>query len=306
MADLVTGDAVRVDLPLAGLPTRLLAVLVDYVVQGVVLTAGAFALTPLFDRIDDALAAAVGLVLTVAVVIGYPVAMETLARGRSLGKLVLGLRVLGDDGSPERFRQALVRALLGIVEVIALPFVALFVALFSPRSQRVGDLLAGTVVVRTRLAVPHVAAAPAMPPGLHAWASRLDLSHLSDELALSVRQYLTRWHDLAPGSREEFGLRLATAVAQQVRPEPPPGVPPVAYLAAVLAERHAREVRRLLPPPAPWPGSVSPVGMYAPPPAAYPASPYAPAAPQAPQPVAAPPPPPSPPTRAGGGFTPPS
>ena len=62
----------------------------------------------------------------VLVVVGYPVIFETLSRGRSLGKLALGLRVVSDDGGPERFRQALVRGLLAVLEIwLTLGFLAL-------------------------------------------------------------------------------------------------------------------------------------------------------------------------------------
>lgn len=243
MSDLVTGEAVVVELRVAELASRLLALVVDGLVQLTVLVAGTLLLAGLGT--DPALAAGLTLLLAVAVLVGYPATCETLTRGRTLGKLALGLRVVREDGGPVRLRQALVRALAAVVEIWALSGVVAFVvALTSSRSQRVGDLLAGTLVVRDRS--PAARSGPAgMPPGLAGWAEGLDLSRLPGDLALAARQYLTRWAELDPGARAAMGARLAGAVAEHVSPTPPPGVSPEAYLAAVLAERRRRQTRRL-------------------------------------------------------------
>ena len=68
-------------------------------------------------QFDPALSAAVLIIFTIVTIVGYPIAFETATRGRSLGKMALGLRVVSDDGGPERFRQALFRALAGVIEI---------------------------------------------------------------------------------------------------------------------------------------------------------------------------------------------
>jgi hypothetical protein len=108
-----------------------------------------------------------------------------------------------------------------------------------------------------------------MPPPLAGWASTLDLAGLPDDLAESARSYLGRLRSLAPAAQAELGARIATAVAAVVTPPPPAGVPPWAYLSAVLAERSRRggygvAVAPVTPP--------APAGYAAPPPAP-PASP---------------------------------
>ena len=92
------------------------------------------------------------------VFLGYPVAMETLTRGRTLGKMALGLRVVRDDGGPITFRQALVRGLVGLAlerpGLVLLgfgPALGMIVAMFSARGKRIGDMAAGTVVLQERL-----------------------------------------------------------------------------------------------------------------------------------------------------------
>jgi uncharacterized RDD family membrane protein YckC len=246
VTDLVTGEAVVLELRVARLASRALALLIDLVVQIALLVAGIVLLDQLLLSLDSAAGATLSLVWTVSIIVGYPVLFETLSRGRSLGKLALGLRVVRDDGGPIRFRQALMRALVGFFVDIWTTFgsVALVSSLASKRAKRLGDVAAGTLVVHER--VPHQSGPVAvMPPGLAGWASTLELSRLPDDLALAARQYLARSSGFDPAASQVMGERLAGAVASYVSPPPPPGVPPWAYLSAVLAERRTRESARL-------------------------------------------------------------
>jgi uncharacterized RDD family membrane protein YckC len=245
VTDLVTGEAVVLELHLAKLASRLLSLLIDLIVQLILLTIGILVIGGVAGSVDDAAAAAIVSVFLVAVIIGYPVAFETISRGRTLGKLALGLRVVREDGGPIRFRHALVRAMAAVVEIwITAGAVALIVSLASSQGKRMGDYLAGTVVVRER--VPATSAPMvAMPPQLAWWANGLDLSRLPDELALAARQFLIRSRELAPEVRESMGARLAAAMAACTSPPAPSGVPAWAYLSAVLAERRRRETARL-------------------------------------------------------------
>jgi hypothetical protein len=118
------------------------------------------------------------------------------------------------------------------------------VMLFNERGKRLGDMAAGTFVLQERLPdrglyIPH------MPLPLASWAQTLDLSGLSDDLALSMRQFLSRARELSPLAREALGGRLAAEVATVTAPPPPPHTPGWAYLAAILAERWRRESFRL-------------------------------------------------------------
>jgi hypothetical protein len=195
---------------------------------------------------DPALQAALGLVGFIALFVGVPVLVETLSRGRSLGKLALGLRVVRDDGGPVRFRHALTRGLAGVFVdfLLTLGVGAIVCSLLNERGKRVGDILAGTVVVRER-APAKSAPLPAVPPHLAAWATGLELSRLPPDLALAARSYLSRYPQLSPAVREQMGAKLGLEVAQVVTPAPPPGTPAWAYLAAVLSERGRRDSQRL-------------------------------------------------------------
>ena len=199
-------------------------------------------------HLNPASLAAVVVTALVLIIVGYPAAFETLSRGRSLGKMALGLRVVGDDGGPERFRQALVRALASIVEIWFLTGApALICSLLSAKGKRIGDLFAGTFVIQERLprrqGLPPVLTV--IPPPLAGWAQALELSGLDDHTAEQAGSYLRRFYELTPAARDEFGQRIAAAVAAQVTPPPPPGTPPAAFLSAVLAVRRQREMARL-------------------------------------------------------------
>lgn len=271
MEEIVTGEAVVLDLPCARVPTRTLARLIDLLVQGaaflvVLIVVGASA-----SSLSAAAGAAVFVATLLVLLVGYPVAFETLSRGRTLGKLALGLRVVADDGGPIRFRQALVRGLAGVIECWALIGVpALTTLMLSARGKRLGDVFAGTFVVRERAprgpampypAVPYGgrAAGPVpgggvglpypalMPvePALSPWAATLDLSALPEPLAASAASYLSRFWQLDAPTRDRLAWQLAADVAARVSPPPPPGLLPVPYLVAVLAERRNRELVRL-------------------------------------------------------------
>ena len=343
MSEVVTGDAVVVEVRVAQMPSRAVALIIDLGVQ-IVFLIGVFLVLLEFSPIaDNALLGGISILFLVLVAVGYPVIFETVTRGRSLGKMVMGLRVVSDDGGPERFRQALFRGLAGMLEFWAFYGApALISSLVSERGKRLGDIFAGTIVISER-GPRDGARFIVMPPPLAAWAATLELSQLPDEVVTAARQYLTRWHDLAPGIQHEMGVRIATQVAAFVSPTAPYGVPPRDYLSAVLAERRRRDEVRLAQranrvaaggrpgpyhppygPPVPG-GSGTP---YAPPAPYTPSAPYAPPGPYArpgaylqPQPYVQPgqngqsaagpyaPPPggtaPEPPRTTPGGFAPP-
>jgi hypothetical protein len=165
--------------------------------------------------------------------------------------------VVSDDGGPERFRQALFRALAGVIEIwIFTGGPAVLCSLLSPKGKRIGDIFAGTVVISER--GPRLSPPPPMPPHLAWWASSLQLSGLGADQAELARQFLSRASQLDASVRDQMAYRIAGEVLVQISPPPPPGVPPQLVLAAVLAERHRRELARLRPtppvgPPPQWP-----------------------------------------------------
>ncbi|NKY85498.1 RDD family protein [Nocardia veterana] len=250
MADFTTGEAVSLQLPIARIPMRAAAFAIDLVLQlvlGLLLLLAVFGVLFQFEP-DTAWLDTAALLTMVTVLVGYPVVCETAMRGRTVGKLALGLRVVRGDGGPIDFRHALTRGLSGALvdfwNLGGFGVVAVVTSLCSPRARRVGDILAGTVVVSDRARIPMPALAVA-PPWLAGWVARLDLSGLTEELALPVRQYLTRFHGLTPQAQAELGNALVLAVCARLRVPPPAGYPPLQILGAVIAERQ----RRMLPAP---------------------------------------------------------
>lgn len=151
MSEVVTGDAVVLDVQIAQLPVRALSALIDIAVIVVGYLLGLMLWAATLTQFDTALSNAILLIFTVLVIVGYPLILETATRGRSVGKIALGLRVVSDDGGPERFRQALFRALASLVEIWMLfGSPAVICSILSPKAKRIGDIFAGTVVVNER------------------------------------------------------------------------------------------------------------------------------------------------------------
>lgn len=237
----VTGEAVALELRPATVVHRLLGGVIDLFIYAAV----SIALLIGLSRVIESYAhlQIVITVVTVIMMVGLPTTVESLSRGLSAGKLAVGIRVVRDDGGPVRFRQSLVRAMLGVVEIwLTFGGLATITAIINRRSKRLGDLLAGTYAVRVRGS--ELAIAPLlMPPDLARWAEVADIRRLPDELAMHTRVFLSRTASLNPGVRGSIGRQLAAAVEPYVAPPPPWGTNPERFLAAVLVARRDREYR---------------------------------------------------------------
>jgi uncharacterized RDD family membrane protein YckC len=253
---IVTGDAVQLEVSIAQLPVRAAAALIDVAVMAAGYAVGTLLWALTLSDFDPALSAAVLIIFMVLVLVGYPVVFETATRGRSLGKMALGLRVVSDDGGPERLRQAVFRALSSVIEIWMLTGgPAVICSMISPRGKRIGDVFAGTMVISER--APRMGPPPMMPPQLAWWATTLQLSGLGIEQAEMARQFLSRAAQLEPRIREEMAHRITGDVVARISPPPPPGTPAEYVLAAVLAERHRRELARLQAGPVSTPFSIA-------------------------------------------------
>ncbi|WP_037677248.1 RDD family protein [Streptomyces griseus] len=245
MSELVTGEAVALELRPARLPSRALAIVLDLLVTVFAYIVVTMVLVVSAASLDEAAQVALSIASFLLVLVGGPIAVETLSHGRSLGKLACGLRVVRDDGGPIRFRHALVRGAIGVVEILlTFGVVACIASLVSARGRRLGDVFAGTLVVRERVPVGHAGFVPPPPPWLAGRFSGLDLSAVPDALWLAIRQYLGRMQQLDPAVGWTMAERLAADLATRTGTPVPPGVPPTAYLAAVVQERQVREARR--------------------------------------------------------------
>lgn len=152
MDTIVIGEGVELDARPASAISRMLGALIDLAVLVAVLLLVAILLTNVARiGVPEAVADVGGTVAIAFVLIVLPTTVDTLTRGRTLGKLAVGIRVVRDDGGPIVFRQAFVRALVGVVELwLTFGSVALICSLVHPQGKRVGDILAGTYAVRVR------------------------------------------------------------------------------------------------------------------------------------------------------------
>ncbi|WP_040165421.1 RDD family protein [Microbacterium gorillae] len=243
--EILTGEAVALDVQPLGLIMRSVGAVIDMVIGYVLLLllsllgawlAGAGILTE----------GSWGIYQIAAIVFCFvvlPVGMETATRGRSLGKLAMGGRIVRADGGATGFRHAFLRGLLGILEIyMTFGGLAFLVGVFTPRAQRLGDLAAGTYCERTRTpAVPE--STLFLPPMLAEWANTADVGRLPVRLARRMSQFAAAADGLAPGARHRLAGELATEAAPFVSPVPP--VDPESFVRGVLVVRRDREFRAL-------------------------------------------------------------
>jgi uncharacterized RDD family membrane protein YckC len=261
-ARMVTPEAVALEFRTANLGSRILAYLVDMVVVVAGILVGLLAVALIGQASDvvvpDWVALTIVLVLLPAWWLGYFIAFETLWRGRTLGKAALGLRVVTKEGAPVRFRHAAIRGLLGLVDFLVLGgFIAVVFILFTRDNQRLGDMVAGTLVLRERSALaPPAPVTFTPPPGLEHYSATLDPSGVGTEEYQAVRTFLVRAPSLPPGPRSALAWQLASPLAARLRPPPPAGVSPELYLHCLAAAYQQRQ--RLAAAPAQVQGPVAP------------------------------------------------
>ncbi|MCQ9163602.1 RDD family protein [Arthrobacter sp. STN4] len=245
MSAIITGEAVVLELRPASFAARSLGSAIDVLVTVVLAVGAIFVMGAVPGLLDGAAARAVVLVTLVGIVVALPVAVETVTRGKSVGKLVMGLRIVRDDGGSIRFRQALVRGLLAVFEIyMSLGSVAFLVCLFNDKSKRLGDMMAGTYAIRDR-APKYQPLQVHTVPALAPWAQLADIGRLPDPLARRISVFLRQGARMAESSRSSMGLALADEAAAFVAPLPPAGTPPEVFLAALISERRDREFARL-------------------------------------------------------------
>jgi uncharacterized RDD family membrane protein YckC len=233
---IATPEGIEITMLLAGLASRFIAAIVDHAIQ--------FALAAVAGLLALGLGAdgAAGIVLfslaSFAITFGYHVLFETLAGGRTPGKRLSGLRVVTAVGGPITFRTSAIRNLLRVVDFLPAAYATgatLIVA--TRRNQRLGDLAAGTLVVRLPREGEAQAPAPAAPldEDLAFW----DVSAVSAEEAAAVRRFLERRASLTPQARRHLASHLAGRLAPRVAGAPE-DLEPEPFLERLAAAKAAR------------------------------------------------------------------
>jgi uncharacterized RDD family membrane protein YckC len=207
---IATPEGVDIELALAGLGSRFVAAILDALVQAGLI--GAAALLLLVPDLGG-FGYAVFVVVTFLVFFVYDILFEVLASGRTLGKRWTGLRVVRVGGAPVGFLTSAARNVMRLVDILPGMYGVGCIAILATRkNQRLGDVVAGTLVVRERRA--HTAA-PAFEPTLSPAFGSLDVSAVTVEELATVRSFLARRYDLEPGARGA----LARTLAEKLRPK---------------------------------------------------------------------------------------
>jgi uncharacterized RDD family membrane protein YckC len=243
--EVLTGEAVALDVQPLGFFMRALGCLIDMVLGVAALLLFALVTGWLIGIgvVDPALQPVLTIVVVVLVTVIAPTVVETVTRGRSLGRLAVGGRIVRADGGATGFRHAFIRALIGVFELwFTIGAVAALVGAFTPRSQRLGDLVAGTYAQRTRTPrLPDTLLG--VPPVLHEWAGTADVARLPERLSRRLAQFARSAPNMEPSARARVAASLAHEAAAHVSPVP--AVDPETFLVAVVAVRRDRELRAL-------------------------------------------------------------
>ena len=231
-----TPERVPLHFALASIGNRFIACAIDHGIQGLAL--GLIAITAAvlasFSFVEETLSSApkwvyaVMIVLLFLVFAGYFAFFEWIWNGQTPGKRWLKLRVIREDGRPITFWEAAVRNLLRSFDMMPIPFYSIgLISVFSTtRDQRVGDMVAGTVVVREREAeapaFSQVFAAPVSDPALRRSFKPVDfqasLSSLTEAEIQVVETFLRRRWDLGDVPRQWMAWRVSLPILYKLRP----------------------------------------------------------------------------------------
>lgn len=222
---LQTPESVELEFALAGIGSRALALLIDYHLLGAIwivfLILWGFLSAQVVDLVVQTTGStqdlelwllALTLLVSFALYVGYFVAFETLWQGQTPGKRLTKIRVICEDGRPARLAQATLRALLRPIDDTL--FIGMLLIILTPREKRLGDWVAGTLVVQNQK--PLVKTGVQLSERAHAIAQQLstiaDISRLLPDDFAIIREYLQRRSLLAPKAKSELNLKLARQV----------------------------------------------------------------------------------------------
>ena len=241
---ITTPEGVTVDLVVAGIGSRFVARLLDSLIQGALIIALFVITGVLFASDGGGFAMAFASITAFAVMFLYDPILEQAGDGRTPGKRAAGIRVVDRMGRPVGLVASVVRNVVRLVDF--LPFlygVGLVAMLATEHAQRLGDLAAGTFVVRTKHTAAHELVTghdPGRPTVHPSEVEHWDVSAVTLEELIVVRAFLARRIALPPDARWGLAVELATKVAAKTS-----GIPSQAHPEYVLeGVVVAKEMRR--------------------------------------------------------------
>ena len=219
VTDIDTPERVRFSCRIAGPGQRAAAYFLDLLVRGAILTAVAVAAISAGQGGDDLSGVGMGVMLFALFLVewGYYVACEMLMHGASLGKRALGLRVVKTDGLPIGFTESALRNLLRAADFVPSAYiVGVVVMSVDARFRRLGDMLAGTLVISEQ--IEQVLPPIALHPGpthdeLRALPPRVSLN--ADELD-ALEQFIRRAPALSSARSAELAELVAPLLARRM------------------------------------------------------------------------------------------
>ncbi len=244
---LQTPESVELEFTLAGIGNRALALIIDYLVLGSILLgfliAWAILSAQLFDLIENFVTnspnfglwlLAIFFITWFVIYVGYFVLFETLWQGQTPGKRFAKIRVVRDDGRPIGLQQSTLRALLRPFDEFL--FIGAFLIMFGRREKRLGDLVAGTIVIQAQTSIAS-ATLIISEQARSLYEHLLQIADLSpllpDDFAV-IREYLQRRGAMASKARIVLALQLAQQVKAIIDLEKlPENVTPDVFLEAV-------------------------------------------------------------------------
>jgi uncharacterized RDD family membrane protein YckC len=215
-----TPEGVDLQLTLAGVGSRFVAAITDFLIQNALVIAAALALLGgsalTGDDVATGLGAALFFIVLFLVIFGYDILFEVFASGRTPGKRATGIRVVRSGGEPVGFLTSAVRNVLRLVDFLPFMYAVGIVAiLVTRRNQRLGDIAAGTLVVRERLGARRRRTAPRPIERPVSEASGWDVGGVTGEEVAAVRSFLERRWELEADPRAD----VARALAEKLRPK---------------------------------------------------------------------------------------
>ena len=239
-----TPEQIPLEFPLAGIGSRFLALALDTCFQiaaGAVLGGMAYALGLRGSQkpVQGAWTAALIVLLLFVLQSGYFAIFEAIWNGQTPGKRLTHLRVIQDSGRPITVFEAVARNFLRLIDSIpGLYGVAIICALLSARSKRLGDFVAGTVVVHEKS--PLLEAALRWDSAASSGSARYDVSRLTPEEFQLIEAFLLRRKELAEGIRRDAARRIARRLSARLELTPEDEREPEPLLEALVIAYRAR------------------------------------------------------------------
>jgi len=241
---LQTPESVELEFLLAGIGNRSLALLIDYIVWGSMLfvftmTVTIFneLITGIFKQIFGSQAnlwlSAIALMIFFLIYVGYFVFFEVIWQGQTPGKRYTKIRVIRDDGRRESIQQALLRALLRPFDDLLT--IGFFLILLGKQEKRLGDIVAGTLVIQEEyLVAPSFQVSSQGEEFVTELLETANIAQLKpDDFAL-IRDYLQRRKNISPKAKAELSLNLARQTRTIIDLKKlPPGLTADVFLEAV-------------------------------------------------------------------------